>query len=134
MESLSLGNSKTMYGIKIKKLPIGKYLELSKKINGLVKEIFNNKYLEEIDFSSITKEEFLQLVEQLFINAPNLLINFIADIVEVDENKLINNEEIGLYELIEIIESFIEVNNLGKLGKKIKQVLKIVTQNIGYKN
>ncbi len=143
MDNLSLANSKTMYGIKIRKLPIGKYLELTKKINILGKDLlqkgFNNKSVEEIlqDLSNINKDELIKLFNGLLATAPDLLIDFIIDILEVDKDKLINNEEIGLYELTEIIETFIELNNLGKLIEKFKKLIKIKPmkiQNIGYKN
>ncbi len=143
MDNLSLANSKTMYGIKIRKLPIGKYLELTKKINILGKDLlekgFNNKSIEEIlqDLSNINKDELIKLFNGLLNTSPDLVINFMVDVLEVDKDKLINNDEIGLYELIEIIEAFIELNNLGKLIEKFKKLIKIEPmkiQNIGYKN
>lgn len=143
MDSLSLGNSKTMYGIKIRKLPIGKYLELTKKVNVLSKDLiekcFNNKSIEEIlnNLSNIDKDELINLFNGLFNGSPDLVIDFMTDILEVDKDKLINNDEIGLYELIEIIETFIELNNLGKLVEKFKKLIKIKPmkiQDIGYKN
>lgn len=143
MENLSLGNSKIMYGIKIRKLPIGKYLELTKKINILGKDLlekgFCNKTIEEIleDLSNINKEELIKLFNGVLDTAPDLVIDFIVDILDIDKDKFINNEEIGLYELIEIIEVFIEINNLGKLIEKLKNLIKIKPmkiQNIGYKS
>ncbi len=143
MESLSLNNSKTMYGIKIKKLPLGKYLELTKKVNILFNDLFekgfSNKSIEEIleSIININKEELINLFNGIFKIAPDLLIDFIVDVLEVDKNKFINNNEIGLYELTEIIETFIEINNLGKLMPKLKKVISMVhmkIQNIGYKS
>lgn len=143
MESLSLNNSKTMYGIKIKKLPLGKYLELTKKVNILFNDLFekgfSNKSIEEIleSIININKEELISLFNGIFKIAPDLLIDFIVDVLEVDKNKFINNGEIGLYELTEIIETFIEINNLGKLMPKLKKVISMVhmkIQNIGYKS
>lgn len=143
MESLSLNNSKTMYGIKIKKLPLGKYLELTKKVNILFNDLFekgfSNKSIEEIleSIININKEELINLFNGIFKIAPDLLIDFIIDVLEVDKNKFINNNEIGLYELTEIIETFIEINNLGKLMPKLKKVISMVhmkIQNIGYKS
>ena len=143
MDSLSLGNSKTMYGIKVRKLPVGKYLELTKKVNVLSKDLiekcFNNKSIEEIlnNLSNIDKDELINLFNGLFNTSPDLVIDFMADILEVDKDKLINNDEIGLYELIEIIETFIELNNLGKLIEKFNKLIKtkpMKIQNIGYKN
>ena len=143
MESLSLNNSKTMYGIKIKKLPLGKYLELTKKVNILFNDLFekgfSNKSIESIleSIININKEELINLFNGIFKIAPDLLIDFIVDVLEVDKNKFINNNEIGLYELTEIIETFIEINNLGKLMPKLKKVISMVhmkIQNIGYKS
>ena len=76
MDSLSLGNSKTMYGIKIRKLPLGKYLELIKKVNILGKDLlekgFNNKSIEEIldDIINLNKIELIKLMESAFNTAP----------------------------------------------------------------
>lgn len=136
MESLSLNNSKTMYGIKIKKLPLGKYLELTKKVNILFNDLFekgfSNKSIEEIleSIININKEELINLFNGIFKIAPDLLIDFIVDVLEVDKNKFINNDEIGLYELTEIIETFIEINNLGKLMPKLKKVISMVHMKI----
>lgn len=143
MDSLSLGNSKTMYGIKIRKLPIGKYLELIKKVNVLGKDLlekgFNNKSIEKIldIIINLDKIELIKLMESAFNTAPQLIIDFMVDILEVDKEKLINNEEIGLYEFVEIVEEFIKLNNLGKLILKLKKWLNIVPmkiQNTGYKS
>ena len=143
MDSISLGNSKTMYGIKIRKLPIGKYLELIKKVNVLGKDLlekgFNNKSIEEIlnNIINLDKIELIKLMESAFNTAPELIIDFMVDILEVDKEKLMNNEEIGLYEFVEIIEEFIKLNNLGKLILKLKKWLNIVPmkiQNTGYKS
>lgn len=136
MESLSLNNSKTMYGIKIKKLPLGKYLELTKKVNILFNDLFekgfSNESIEEIleSIININKEELINLFNGIFKIAPDLLIDFIVDVLEVDKNKFINNNEIGLYELTEIIETFIEINNLGKLMPKLKKVISMVHMKI----
>ena len=143
MDSLSLGNSKTMYGIKIRKLPLGKYLELIKKVNILGKDLlekgFNNKSIEEIldDIINLNKIELIKLMESAFNTAPELVMGFLADILEVDKEKLMNNEEIGLYELIEIVEEFIKINNLGKLIQKLKKwinILPMKIENTGYKS
>ena len=143
MDSLSLGNSKTMYGIKIRKLPIGKYLELIKKVNVLGKDLlekgFNNKSIEEIlnNIINLDKIELIKLMESAFNTAPELVMDFLADILEVDKEKLMDNEEIGLYELIEIVEEFIKINNLGKLIQKLKKwinILPMKIENTGYKS
>lgn len=143
MDSLSLGNSKTMYGIKIRKLPLGKYLELIKKVNILGKDLlekgFNNKSIEEIldDIINLNKIELIKLMESAFNTAPELVMVFLADILEVDKEKLMDNEEIGLYELIEIVEEFIKINNLGKLIQKLKKwinILPMKIENTGYKS
>lgn len=143
MYSLSISNNKTMYGIKIRKLPIGKYLELIKKVNILGKDLlekgFNNKSIEEIldNIINLDKTELIKLLESTFNTAPELVMGFLADILEVDKEKLMDNEEIGLYELIEIIEEFIKINNLGKLITKLKKwknLLPMKTQNTGYKS
>lgn len=143
MENLSLGNSKIIHGIKVKKLPIGKYLELTKKVNDLGKEVFENgfgnKSFEEIleSIINLDKDEIINLIKDIFNIAPEVFINFIVDILDVDREKLVNNEEIGLYELIEILEAFAQVNNLGKLVLKTKQIINLIpmkTQNTGYKS
>ena len=143
MDSLSLGNSKTMYGIKIRKLPLGKYLELIKKVNILGKDLlekgFNNKSIEEIldDIINLNKIELIKLMESAFNTAPELVMGFLADILEVDKEKLMDNEEIGLYELIEIVEEFIKINNLGKLIQNLKKwinILPLKIENTGYKS
>ena len=64
-------------------------------------------------------------------------MGFLADILEVDKEKLMDNEEIGLYELIEIVEEFIKINNLGKLIQKLKKwinILPMKIENTGYKS
>ena len=143
MDSLSLSNSKTMYGIKIRKLPLGKYLELIKKVNILGKDLlekgFNNKSIKEIldDIINLNKIELIKLMEGAFNTAPELVMDFLADILEVDKEKLMDNEEIGLYELIEIVEEFIKINNLGKLIQKLKKwinILPMKIENTGYKS
>lgn len=144
MQELSLGNSKTLYGVKIKKLPIGKYLKLISKLikfqEEITSKIFGNNSQNNILDNIINADipNVVKIIENALIGTPEMAINFITEILEVDKEEFINNEDIGIYELVEIVETFIELNRLGELieGKltPMLQKLKEKTQNIGYKN
>lgn len=138
-EIISIGKSKTMYGIKVKKLNMGKHLMLMSKLKDfekdLMEKVFNNEFDKFLDgVTELSNKSIIGLVGNALLYCPEMIINFMAEVLEVEREKLLNNEEIGLYEMLEIIETFIEINRLVETFDKGKKLIMKYIMNIGCKS
>ena len=117
---LSVPRHRKVCGCEIRKMPIGRYLEALDAISALPNELISACF-PDMDFKEIIErlsafdEKLLRAcIASLFTRAPRHLIVFVAELTGIDEKKLLNDENIGLNGLVDIIDAFIEVNNLGK--------------------
>lgn len=138
----SIGIRKTVHGIEVKRMTIGKYLEFSEDLEKLLVKLKENNislnnsldYLKKID-----KEKIILGITKILKAAPEIATEILPKALDIEKEKIIDNEEIGLNELIDIIAAFIEINNLGKLTEKIKEMIKKAAQMLkikkaGYKD
>lgn len=137
--SLSLGKSKVIYGYEVKKMPIGAYLKAMERIKNMpedfIETCFPGQSLQEV-FDSLTKLDEIdlkRLILSVMTTAPKYAIALISELIEVDEEQLINDENIGINGIIDLCIAFIEVNKLGEafagvkeLRQKIKTIRNVV--------
>jgi hypothetical protein len=126
--ALSLGVSKTVRGVEVKKMPIGAYLKALKKLETLPGDFLNACFpgktaQEVIDiFSGIDGGGLVNLVPALLTAAPKFVLDFAGELLDVGAERLENDPEIGLVGLVEILSAFVEVNELGELGAAISRL------------
>ena len=118
---LSLEKQKTVRGIVVKKAPLGKYLQMMELLHDFPLDVFS------VHFAEMSVSEILDRVKALdaemikafldilFIKAPDYLVGALSCILDVEEERLLDDLEIGPVGLFELIEAVIEVNSLGKL-------------------
>jgi len=130
---LSLPKQKTVRGIVIKKAPLGKYLEMLEILHDFPQDIlswhFEDMSVSEIldKIENLDHKAIKVFLDVLFKQAPKYLISALSSILDIGEERLLQDPEIGLVGIIEIIEAIIEVNSLGKIirhAKSIKAVAK----------
>ena len=125
---VSMGRGREVRGYKIERMPVGAYLKALERIENapadFMEAFFPGKNLDDVldKFSSIDRDGVQEFVMGVAVKASQYVIALIAELSGIDEDKLINDPNIGLDGLLEIIEAMIEVN---RLGESIARVLKL---------
>lgn len=132
-ESISLDKVIEIHGIKVKKMPCGKYFEALQELKNLPSD-----FIEEVSKGTEFKlsdvfqlENLLNLISQLMIISPKFLFKFLSKLLDVKENIL--RDSLSPDELLDICIKFWEVNNLGDFFQKMKPIMKKSTELIGFK-
>jgi len=127
--TLSLGKTKVVCGYEIKKMPLGAYLRALARFETLPEEFlgrcFPGKSAQEV-IDGVTKLDESMLAEAAkaaFLAAPSYIIGLVSELTEIDEERLLNDPDIGLIGITEIARAFIEVNGLGELKGKLSAIL-----------
>ena len=133
-QALSLPAEMDVHGIKIRKMPIGAYVDALQKVQELPTDFlaacFPDKTLQEIidEFSKLDEGGLISLLMTLISTAPRYVVKVIAELCDVDEAVLWNDPEIGIDGLVNIVTAFIEVNKLGESISGVKgSIMKIKT-------
>lgn len=133
-EEKSLSNTVNMYGVKIKKMPCGKYFEALQTLKDLpedfIKELSENKQDFKIS-EMFTLENIMDLISKLMIITPKFLFSFLSKLLDVDETVI--KDELSPTELLEICKKFWEINELGSFFVQMKPILNKTTTLIGFK-
>lgn len=124
----SLPQSHYVHGVKIKKLPIGRYLKAIAAVQNLpeivLKGCFPGMKPEEVmaQLNGLDEDMIYQLMGRLLKVAPEQIILLIAELIQVDFNKILN--ELSPKELWDILKAFWEVNDLDSFFCEAKAALK----------
>ncbi|WP_250228613.1 hypothetical protein [Anaeropeptidivorans aminofermentans] len=144
---LSLPRSKKVCGYEIKKLPIGGYLNALERIKefpaDFLGKCFPEKSIDEIldIFYTVDTGKITEMATSLFILAPTYIVGFVSELTNIPEERLLNDENIGISGFGDIILAFLEVNELGKfisvageIKGKIKDMKIAPTLTTGFKD
>ena len=117
---ISAPKEKTLYGVKIRKLPMGKYIKFLQTAEELpqllVGKMFPNEdirgiaqYLKELD-----GEKLPELLTKLMTVIPNELMGLISELLDIPIERLTEDtpEGLSLSELMEIVTEFWELNDM----------------------
>ena len=141
--ALSLPKSRTVRGYEIKRLPMGKYLEamqLLRDIPGDVAEAcFPGETLDGVlaRLKDIDLDMLKGILGNVMMTIPAHVVRIAAALTQIDEERLLHDESIGLDGLVEILTAWVEVNGLGNFIPAVRSMItKIRTagspaQNIG---
>ena len=125
---LSAPRYKKVCGYEIRKMPIGRYLEAIDAVSlfpdELIGACFPGMELKEIveRLTAFDDKLLRTCLANAFTAAPRHIVGFVAKLTGIDPDKLLNDENIGLDGLADIIDAFIEVNDLGKFLAGIAEV------------
>lgn len=98
--------------IEVKKLPIGRYVELLKAFDGILPRIGA--------LDGISNDEVLSRLPVIISESLPDMINILVLTTELKKEEV---EQLGLDECINILESVVEVNNLKSVFEKVKKVM-----------
>ena len=125
-EALSLGKSKEVYGYKIKKMPLGAYLRAMERLEGLpgdfMETCFPGMTMQNIfnRLKSMDDSAFSLLLAGVLRSAPKYVVGLASELFGIEEEKLTDDENIGLDGLADMAVAFAEVNGLGKLPGTVR--------------
>ena len=129
----SIGCEKVVHGITVKKLPIGAYMSALEELGKLPATMLEKLYPEKSGVNALmtlrsigSKEDMLKVLFRLFAVMPREITLFFAKLLDVDYEKLIS--ELTPNELMEVVEEFFELNDLGNFIKKVKALVMALKQ------
>lgn len=125
---MSLPKTKTVHGVKIEKVPIGRYLTVMKEMEDLpaklFRECFPDTSLDRLmtHLSSADKETLLKLSGQIMARAPETLIQVLCSIMGLDAVQATDTYTPA--ELLDIFTAFWELNDLSGFFGNVWGLLK----------
>lgn len=124
---LSVPGVRVVCGYEVRKMPIGRYLEAIEEFAAFPGELVDACF-PDMEFREIVErltafdDELLgECIVAAFGSAPKHIVGFAARLTGIPHERLMNDPQIGLDGFAEIVNAFIEVNNLGKFVSGIKQ-------------
>lgn len=130
-ESLSLGKETTMYGIRVRQLPIGSYLNAIKLLQDLPKEFMEQLFEGKTDIKlsdMLDITNLSTLIAKLLTVTPDFAIRVIAKLLEVDED-IVRNKLTPL-QIIKIMKKFWELNELSDFFQEMKPMIEKIKEMI----
>lgn len=133
-KSLELTVPKTyeLYGVKIRKLPVGKYVEYLKKSEDLPYILMSKVFPEVEDFSELLEQlttlnrgAMFKMLGKLLTTAPEQLCLLLSDLLGIPKERLLDpncGNALALDELMEIVLKFVEVNNYNDFFDSVRRL------------
>lgn len=131
---LSLPQSRTVRGYDIKRMPIGAYVAAMQGLNtkkitdDLIEALFPGMKIDEVLTSLKTIDTAMlgDLVVRAFVAVPQIAATLLAGLTGIPANNLLDDPAIGLDGLVEIIQAWIEVNNIENFINAARELIKKV--------
>ena len=128
MANVSFPPEKKLYGISVRKLRLGRFLEALETLGALpgvlLEQCFPGRTLEGAlaVLSACDGETMRELLTTALRAAPEELVSVLASLLGVTADTLTNNDAIGPTELLELFEAFAEVNGLGNFMAPARRI------------
>ncbi len=116
--ALSLPKTRTVRGYEIKRLPIGGYLQAIEALQDLPGDLltacFPGQDLGAVlgQLKTVNETQLQSVIGSALLAAPKYVIRFVARLIDIGEERLLNDADIGLDGLLEILNAWTEVNRL----------------------
>ena len=113
---LSLPAARTVRGYEIGRMPIGRFLRAARRIDGVPQEVLRRLFPGAQDaaraLASLDREGLIALCARALTVLPDEAVTVFAELAGLDEQALRDDPNVGLDGLLEMIEAWMEVNNL----------------------
>lgn len=138
---MSLPKETTLHGVKVKKLPVAKFLQaiqLTEDLPGLVLDrLFPGKSALDIlaVLGDAKKETLLNLAARLLLTAPGEIAGILSSLLGIPSERLLDPEcKDGLSpaQLAEILVAFYETNDLSDFFGNVRRLRELGAQNFGF--
>lgn len=127
--ALSIAQSKIVRGYEIRRLPLGKYLEMLERVRTLPAEImtacFPGKDTMQVltMLKTVTPDGLNALLLNLIATVPSIAVDLLALLTGIDAKALREDENIGLDGVTEMIQAFFELNGIENFMKAAREIL-----------
>ena len=137
---MSVPQTRTVHGVQIEKVPIGRYLTVMKEMEELparlFRECFPDTSLDQLmaRLSCADKQTLLELSGRIMARAPETLIEVLCGIMGLDSQRMMDTCTPA--ELLDIFTAFWEANDLSGFFGNVWELLKrrLPTRTIGSKS
>ena len=119
---MSAPKSYILYGVKIRKLPVGKYVQVMEAVNNLPAILLDDIFPDTSDFGTLIaqlnvmkRDEFLDIFGKILSFAPKRFCMLLSDLLDIPQEWLLDPEcenALSLKELAEVVQAFVELNDL----------------------
>ena len=113
---LSLPRPRMVRGYEIGRMPIGRFLRAAQRIDGLPQEVLARLFPDSQDavraLASLDRAGLIGLCARALTVLPDEAVRVFAELAGLDEQALRDDPGVGLDGLLEMIEAWLEVNNL----------------------
>lgn len=120
---MSLPQARTIHGIEVKKVPVGKYISSMQEIQDLPQTIITACFPEDESLRDVVDKTrdadsnyVLDLVGRLLTGIPGVIIELAATLLEVEEDVLLGLTPV---ELMDVLEGWWELNDLTDFFKRV---------------
>lgn len=138
---ISAPKEKMLYGVKIRKLPIAKYIRFLQTAEELpqllVGKMFPNENIMEIAqyLKELDRDKLPELLTKLMSVVPNELMGLISELFDIPIERLTEDipEALSLSELMEIVTEFWELNDMSGFFANARRLAgKVKAATIGF--
>lgn len=125
---LSIPKSKTVRGYEIKRLPLGRYLQMVEALNSLPQELMLAAFPGKTEMQALAELKILSAdgIPALFLKLatamPARAIQMLSMATGIEESKLTEDENIGLDGAAEMVQAVIEVNGIENFMKAVRTI------------
>ena len=123
--AVSLGKSMTVRGYVIRRLPLGKYLEMIEMMKALPQTLMQACFPEKsaleilMQLKNIDAAMLGEIAVRAMAAAPAEAVRILSHCTGIDEETLLTDEYIGLDGAAEMAEAVYEINQLGNFTKAV---------------
>ena len=118
--NISAPNDTTLYGVRVRKLPIAKYIRFLHTAEELpqllIGKVFPGQNVGDIMhyLKSLTKDNLIDLITRLLAVVPEELMGLLSDLLDIPCERLLEDSPDALSpkELLEIISAFWDLNDM----------------------
>lgn len=139
---LSLPKARTVRGYEVRRLPLGQYLEAMGSLQDFPREaleaLFPGMSLEEVlaQLRAIDTNGISQLLLRGLTALPRPVVGLLSQLTGIAKESLLEDEALGLDGLAEVLEAWLEVNQLENFinaARRLTGKIKTLAANTGYK-
>lgn len=117
-----------VHGIEVKKMPLGAYIRFAQKGGSLIPmvmdKLFPDMSTTEIIGSalSLDKNSLFQALAQILVEAPQVAMEALSELLGVGVDELMENPNIGPSELLDILDAWKEFNDLASFFERASKL------------
>lgn len=130
---MSAPQNYTLHGVKIRKLPVAKYVQVMRTLedlpavllSGVFPECKSTEDLAEF-LSGLDKEKTATMFARLLTVVPEQMCRLLTGLLDIPQERLLDpdaQDALSLYELVEVVEAFWKMNDMSDFFGIVRRLL-----------